>query len=159
MTAAAHKLARIVCHMVTNKKEYGATAFQDQERKTQDRKPINPLIRVLGPTVIAFPGWQPPPSRETTRVRIQLTSPLRLGSGGKLIERAGFVEFARALFRRIHILASLYSRAAVDRGWSLDLINHAAVRQATPRNWCYVREARTSGSQHSRVVMDGILGD
>jgi transposase len=38
MTAAAHKLARIVYHMVTNKAEYDATAFQDQEIKTQDRK-------------------------------------------------------------------------------------------------------------------------
>jgi hypothetical protein len=38
MTAAAHKPARIVYHMVANKKEYDAAAFQEQERKTQDRK-------------------------------------------------------------------------------------------------------------------------
>ena len=38
MTAAAHKLARIVYHMVTKQQEYDTTIFQDQERRTQDRK-------------------------------------------------------------------------------------------------------------------------
>jgi transposase len=38
MTAAAHKLARIVYHMLTNQQEYDATVFQEQERRTQDRK-------------------------------------------------------------------------------------------------------------------------
>ena len=37
MTAAAHKLARIVYHMVTEQQEYDA-CFQEQERRTQDRK-------------------------------------------------------------------------------------------------------------------------
>ena len=38
MTAAAHKLARIVYHMVRNQREYDASMFQEQERRTQDRK-------------------------------------------------------------------------------------------------------------------------
>jgi transposase len=38
MTAAAHKLARIVYHMITKQQEYDATVFQDLERRTQDRK-------------------------------------------------------------------------------------------------------------------------
>jgi transposase len=38
MTAAAHKLARIVYHMVTKQQEYDTTVFQDQERRTQERK-------------------------------------------------------------------------------------------------------------------------
>jgi transposase len=38
MTAAAHKLARIVYHMVTRQQEYDATVFQEQERRTQHRK-------------------------------------------------------------------------------------------------------------------------
>jgi hypothetical protein len=38
MTAAAHKLARIMYHMVTTQQEYDATVFQEQERRTQDRK-------------------------------------------------------------------------------------------------------------------------
>jgi transposase len=38
MTAAAHKLARIGYYMVTTQREYDATVFQDQERRTQDRK-------------------------------------------------------------------------------------------------------------------------
>src|SRR5262249_55557092 len=37
MTAAAHKLARIVYYMVTTRHEYDATVFQEQERRTQDR--------------------------------------------------------------------------------------------------------------------------
>lgn len=36
--AAAHKLAWIVYHMITKQQEYDATVFQDQERRTQDRK-------------------------------------------------------------------------------------------------------------------------
>ncbi len=38
MTPAAHKPGRIVYHMVTNKTESDASVFQDQERKTQNRK-------------------------------------------------------------------------------------------------------------------------
>jgi hypothetical protein len=38
MTAAAHKLARIVYYMVTTQREYDATVFQEQERRTQDRQ-------------------------------------------------------------------------------------------------------------------------
>jgi transposase len=38
MTAAAHKLARIVYHMVTTQQEYDASVFQAQEQRTQDRK-------------------------------------------------------------------------------------------------------------------------
>lgn len=38
MTAAAHKLARIVYYMVSTRQEYDATVFQEQERRTQDRK-------------------------------------------------------------------------------------------------------------------------
>lgn len=38
MTAAAHKLARIVYHMLTTQQEYDTTVFQEQERRTQDRK-------------------------------------------------------------------------------------------------------------------------
>ena len=38
MTAAAHKLARIVYYMVTTQREYDASVFQEQERRTQDRK-------------------------------------------------------------------------------------------------------------------------
>jgi transposase len=38
MTAAAHKLARIVYYMVTTQREYDATVFQEQERRTHDRK-------------------------------------------------------------------------------------------------------------------------
>jgi hypothetical protein len=38
MTAAAHKLARIVYHMVTKQQEYDASVFQEHERRNQDRK-------------------------------------------------------------------------------------------------------------------------
>jgi hypothetical protein len=38
ITAVAHKLARIVYHLLTNQLEYDATIFQDQERRAQDRK-------------------------------------------------------------------------------------------------------------------------
>jgi transposase len=37
MTAAAHKLARIVYLMITTRQEYDATVYQAQERRTQDR--------------------------------------------------------------------------------------------------------------------------
>jgi transposase len=38
LTAAAHKLARIVYYMVTNRQEFDSTVFQDQERSNQHRK-------------------------------------------------------------------------------------------------------------------------
>ena len=38
ITAVAHKLARIVYHLITNQLEYDATIFKDQERRAQDRK-------------------------------------------------------------------------------------------------------------------------
>ena len=40
LTAAAHKLARIVYHMVTTQQQYDTTVFQDQERSSQDRKRV-----------------------------------------------------------------------------------------------------------------------
>ena len=38
ITAVAHKLARIVYHLITNRVEYDATIFQVQERRLQERK-------------------------------------------------------------------------------------------------------------------------
>jgi len=38
ITAVAHKLARIVYHMITRQQEYDTTVFQEQERRVQDRK-------------------------------------------------------------------------------------------------------------------------
>jgi hypothetical protein len=38
ITAVAHKLARIVCHIITTQQEYDVTVFQEQERRAQDRK-------------------------------------------------------------------------------------------------------------------------
>jgi transposase len=38
MTAAAHKLARIIYHLITNQQEYDASVFQHLEKRTQDRK-------------------------------------------------------------------------------------------------------------------------
>ncbi len=38
ITAVAHKLARVVYHMITRQQEYDMTVFQEQERRVQDRK-------------------------------------------------------------------------------------------------------------------------
>ena len=38
ITAVAHKLARIVYHLITNQLEYDATIFKDQERRALERK-------------------------------------------------------------------------------------------------------------------------
>ncbi|MBK7928954.1 MAG: IS110 family transposase [Bryobacterales bacterium] len=38
ITAVAHKLARIVYHLITTQQEYDVTVFQEQERRTADRK-------------------------------------------------------------------------------------------------------------------------
>jgi transposase len=40
ITAVAHKLARIVYHMITRQQEYDATIFQEQERRVRDRRRI-----------------------------------------------------------------------------------------------------------------------
>jgi transposase len=38
ITAVAHKLARIIYHMIMGQQEYNATIFEEQERRVQDRK-------------------------------------------------------------------------------------------------------------------------
>jgi transposase len=38
ITAVAHKLARIVYHLITRQQEYDTTIFQEQERRLQDRR-------------------------------------------------------------------------------------------------------------------------
>lgn len=38
VTAAAHKIARIIYHMVANQQEYDVTAFQNQEKRAKERK-------------------------------------------------------------------------------------------------------------------------
>jgi transposase len=38
ITAVAHKLARIIYHMVTTQQEYDGTVFHEQERRAQERK-------------------------------------------------------------------------------------------------------------------------
>jgi hypothetical protein len=38
ITAVAHKLARIIYHMITRQQEYNTTIFEEQERRVQDRK-------------------------------------------------------------------------------------------------------------------------
>lgn len=55
ITAAAHKLARIVHHMVTRRQEYDATLFQELERRVQDRKKMKLRIqaRELGFDLVA----------------------------------------------------------------------------------------------------------
>ena len=55
LTAAAHKLARIIYHMVTRRQEYDATVFQELERRVQDRKRMKLRIqaRELGFDLVA----------------------------------------------------------------------------------------------------------
>jgi transposase len=38
ITAAAHKLARIIYHMITTQQDYDVTVFQENERRAQERK-------------------------------------------------------------------------------------------------------------------------
>jgi len=40
LTAAAHKLARIVYHMVTTRQEFDATVFESLEHSAQHRKQV-----------------------------------------------------------------------------------------------------------------------
>jgi transposase len=50
ITAVAHKLARIVYHLITHQLEYDSTIFQEQERRVQERKRnrVLSLARELG---------------------------------------------------------------------------------------------------------------
>jgi uncharacterized membrane protein YkvA (DUF1232 family) len=50
MAATAHKLARIVYHMITTRQEYDATIFQQQEqRRSQQRTArLHAQARMLG---------------------------------------------------------------------------------------------------------------
>jgi hypothetical protein len=55
ITAAVHKLARIVYHMVTRRQEYDATVFQKLEHRVQGRKRIRRRVqaRELGFDLVA----------------------------------------------------------------------------------------------------------
>jgi transposase len=55
MTAAAHKLARIVYHMIATHQEYDTTVFQELERRVQDRKrmKLRAQARELGFDLVA----------------------------------------------------------------------------------------------------------
>jgi transposase len=55
MTAAAHKLARIVYHMITTHQEYDTTVFQELEHRVQDRKrmKLRAQARQLGFDLVA----------------------------------------------------------------------------------------------------------
>jgi transposase len=54
ITALAHKLARIIYHMITRQQEYDVTVFQDHERRAQDRKRrrLQALAKELGLQVL-----------------------------------------------------------------------------------------------------------
>jgi hypothetical protein len=38
ITAVAHKLARIISHLITTQQDYDVTVFQENERRAQERK-------------------------------------------------------------------------------------------------------------------------
>jgi hypothetical protein len=69
-----------------------------------------------------------------------------------------FGEFVRALLRRIHVLASLYSQAELERGWATPLLASAQIARTIGQEWRYVRETRFSGRQRQDVVLDGVWG-
>jgi len=58
MTAVAHKLARIVYHMIRTHQEYDTTVFEDHERRTQDRKrrKLKAQARELGFELVRVPA-------------------------------------------------------------------------------------------------------
>lgn len=120
---------------------------------------VNPLQRTHGVKPFPFPSWSPPEARDVWRLRIRMTSPLRIREKGQLVRQPDFVRFVLALGRRIHLLAGMYSTdVELPRGWSLELAALAAACDVEAYDWQYLREERTSGRQKREVPMDGMLG-
>ena len=115
-------------------------------------------MALAGPGVLNWPSWEPRPATGDSSVTLRFLSPLRLRVHGQLQRDPDFVTIARALFRRIHLLASLYSSAQLETGWMQALLASAAALIPVAVEWEYVRETRHSGRQHRDIVLDGLFG-
>jgi len=129
-----------------------ASALTPDSSTTIQRQP---QIGLVG----AMPRWKPNPTASLNAVRLRFLSPLRLRIAGTVEREPAFPEIVRALLRRIHILAGLYSRVKLEQGWAQSLVDLARTAQVVHSQWTFVGETRRSGRQHRSIPIDGVLGE
>ena len=89
---------------------------------------------------------------------LSFLSPVRIITDKRLARDPSFADIVRALLRRIHILATLYSQVNLEKGWAQPLIELAQTIRTVDSHWDYVCETRRSGSQQRDIPMDGVIG-
>jgi len=111
--------------------------------------------RFLADPPLWSPAAEPAP---VNRIRLEFLTPLRIRTEGRYNARPDFVALTHALLRRIHLLAAIYGEGNGDSAWMHPLLA-AADRVMTERaDFRLYQWSRSSGRQHRRVEMDGVVG-
>ncbi len=97
-------------------------------------------------------------ARTAGRAQIEFLTPLRMRTGGDYNERPDFVAFVHAVLGRLHLLTAIYGGQTADRGWMRELLARADGIRTVEQNFQVLRQDRTSGRQHRKVPMDGVMG-
>ncbi len=98
------------------------------------------------------------PSCKARRATVHLLTPLRLRSRGQYEQWPTFVDFAKGLLGRLHLLTALYSGCPIDRAWLRPLLAYVDTLRTERRSFRVFRWGRRSGRSGRWVAMDGILG-
>ena len=101
----------------------------------------------------------PTESRVARRVQVDFITPLRMRTKSQYNTRPDFVEFIHALLGRLHLLTAIYGRQSTDRDWMRDLLAMADVIKTDAQEFRVFRWERTSGRDHRRIAMDGVIGN
>jgi CRISPR-associated endoribonuclease Cas6 len=106
-----------------------------------------------------WPPWTLGDSPSVSAVHLRFLSPLRLRIQGVVQRRPLFSEIVRALLRRLHILANLYSEVNLDRAWAEPLLAQAQDMRTLNDDWFYMSESQFSARQGANKLLDGVWGE
>jgi hypothetical protein len=92
------------------------------------------------------------------RLGLEFVTPLRIRTQGEYNTNPDFVAFVHALLGRLHLLTTIYGGQSESREWMRPLMAQADHVKTEQREFRMFPWDRTSGRQHRRVPMDGVLG-
>lgn len=102
--------------------------------------------------------WANSSPAETTRLKIEFLTPLRMRTDGRYNNSPDFRDFIHGLLGRLHLLTAIYGGQSAGREWMRDLLALADKVKTTSREYEVFRWDRTSGRQGRRIPMDGVVG-
>ncbi len=103
--------------------------------------------------------WPQPALAGLDRMRIRVTTPLRLRVRGEYTTRPTFAELTQAFLRRVHLLRALYGDGEVSTEWMRPLLHVADGVVPESQEWTAFSWDRMSGRQKRKICMDGIMGE